>query len=190
MVRLRKDNALFLMIDVQEKLLPAIEGHEAVQSNCLKLLKASEALKIPFIYTEQYPKGLGPTVAPLLEALPVKFDRHEKVAFSCFDEPGFSEKFNLSDRPIAVLFGIETHICVLSTVMDLVAQGRKVVVAADACGSRAHANHAMALDAARDCGAAILPTETVIYQMIGAAGTPEFKTMLPLFSGIIKAKRV
>lgn len=181
MVRLRKDDALFLMIDVQAKLLPAIDGAEKILLGCERLLKAAEILKIPFAYTEQYPKGIGATVEPLLKVLPAGCAKYEKTAFSCCDEAGFVRDFDMKDRSVIVIFGIESHICVLSTVIDFLAQGKKVAVAADACGSRDQKNHALALDEARAHGASVLPTETVIYQMIGAAGTPEFKALLPLF---------
>jgi nicotinamidase-related amidase len=179
--RLRKENVALLMIDIQEKLLPVIYGKDEIVKNTVRLLKAVEVFEIPMIYTEQYPKGIGNTVPSLLEALPASATRYEKNTFSCCDEDGFSERLKGLGRSLIVVFGIESHICVLSTVMDLLQHGIKVVVAADACGSRNPCNHNLALDEARACGASILPTESIVYQIIGRSGTQEFKTMLPFF---------
>ncbi len=169
------------MVDVQERLLPSIAEHESVTRNCVRLLKAADVLKVPVLYTEQYPKGIGSTVAPLLEALPASTPRFEKTAFSCCGEPGFKEKFGELQRKTAVLFGIETHICILSTAADLVGEGYDVVLASDACSSRNPDNHATALAALRSLGCTVVPTEAVVYRLLGAAGTPEFKALLPLF---------
>ncbi len=178
---LHRDKVRFLMIDVQERLLPAISGHDAVLGNAVRLLKTAQTLSIPLFYTEQYPKGIGPTHKELLEALPDGTRRFEKVHFSCCGEEGFDGFLNEVPRPVTVLFGIESHICVLSTALDLAARGERVVVAADACGSRSPENHALALSAMGRSGVLPLPTETVVYRLIGRSGTPEFKAMLPLF---------
>ncbi|MCL1940670.1 MAG: isochorismatase family protein [Synergistaceae bacterium] len=177
--RLSAENAAMLMIDMQEKLLPVVSGGDEAVGNAARLLRAAEVFKIPVIYTEQYPKGIGGTVGPLLELLPAEAIRHEKTAFSCCDEFGFSEKLSGTGRQSVVVFGIESHICVLSTVADLTRQGIKIVVAADACGSRNPRSHNLAMDEARACGASILPAEAIIYQLIGRAGTQEFKALLP-----------
>jgi nicotinamidase-related amidase len=169
------------MIDIQERLLPSIDRHEAVVRNGVRLLKAADLLSLPVLYTEQYPKGIGPTEASLLDALPKGSKRFEKVTFSCCEEPGFLENFEATMRSVTVAFGTECHICVLSTVEDLLDRGRKIVVAADASGSRTPDNHAWALETLRSCGALVLPTETIVYQLLGRSGTPDFKSMLPFF---------
>ncbi|MDR1873436.1 MAG: isochorismatase family protein [Synergistaceae bacterium] len=180
-VRFRREETIFLLIDVQERLLPSIEDPEAVVQNGLRLLKAASVLSLPVFYTEQYPRGIGPMVGPLTENLPASATRLEKTAFSCCDEPGFTESLRNLKRPTIVLFGIETHICVLSTAMDLLNEGYGIVLAADACGSRRGDHHAAALETLRSCGALAVPTETVIYRLLGRSGTPEFKALLPLF---------
>lgn len=180
-VRLRERETSLLMIDIQTRLLPSIAGYEAVRANARRLLQAAGVLSLPVIYTEQYPKGIGSTAEELVAVLPERTRYFEKTAFSCCDEPGFFDMFQDGEKFVTVIFGVESHICVLSTAMDLLSRGRKVVVAADACGSRNEDNHALALDALRSCGAGIVPTETVIYQLLGKAGTPEFKELLPLF---------
>ncbi|MDI9369336.1 MAG: isochorismatase family protein [Synergistaceae bacterium] len=179
--RLRRNSAQLLMIDIQERLLPAIHGHETIRRDVLKLARAAEVLGVPFCYTEQYPRGLGPTDGELLKALPQGAVRFEKNAFSCCDEEGFDSVIEAQNRPVVVLFGIETHICVLATALDLLEQGRRVAVASDACGSRLPEHSSLALDTMRNSGALILPVETVIYHIMERSGTPEFKELLPLF---------
>ncbi len=169
------------MIDIQEKLYPHISAHEEILQNSRRLLKAAEVLKVPVLVTEQYPKGLGPTLPALKEMLGSETRFLEKITFSCYPGPGFTDALSAINRPVTVVFGIETHICVLSTVMDLISHGHEVAVVADACGSRKPENHELAIAAARTCGALVLPVETVIYQMLGAAGTEAFKAMLPYF---------
>ena len=174
-------NSALLMVDIQERLMPSIAGNEAVLRNAVRLLSAAKVLKLPLLVTEQYPKGIGHTLFQLRSLIPDGTPCLEKTCFSCCGLDGFDEALDALGRPVTVVFGIETHICILSTVMDLMERGRSVVLAADACGSRNAESHALALDAARACGAFVVPTETVVYQMLGVAGTPEFKALLPLF---------
>ncbi|MDR1732051.1 MAG: hydrolase [Synergistaceae bacterium] len=179
--RLRRENTVFLMIDIQERLLPSISGAEEIVQNSVRLVKAAETMALPLLWTEQYPKGIGPTVKEISSVLPAGASPFEKTAFSCCDEPGFMEKVRTFGRPSIVIFGIETHICILSTVMDLLKEGYGVVAVADACGSRNVRNHDIALRAVQSRGALVVPVETVVYQLLGVSGTPEFKTLLPLF---------
>ena len=175
-----REETSFLMIDVQERLLPTIDGHEAVTRNAVRLLNAAGIMSMPVLYTEQYPKGIGSTLGEVLSALPEGTSRFEKTSFSCFGEPEFPEVFKTFARSVTVVFGTETHICVLATIQDLLTRGFEVVLVADACGSRDRRNHDLALDTARSCGALVLSTETIVYQLLGRAGTPEFKAMLPI----------
>ena len=177
---LNRDETSFLMLDVQEKLLPVIDRNDAVKCSVVKLLKAADIMSVPVLYTEQYPNGIGATAEEALSAMPEGAQRFEKMTFSCFGEPEFAKVFKLFARPVTVIFGIETHICVLSTIQDMLAIGYKVVIASDACGSRDRENHNIALTAAGHCGALVLPVETIIFQMLGRSGTTEFKAVLPL----------
>lgn len=180
-VPMEAKNSALLMVDIQEHLMPLISGREAVLRNVVRLLTAVRVLNLPLLVTEQYPKGIGPTLLQLSSLIPPGTPCIEKTSFSCCGHDGFDEALDALDRPVTVLFGIETHICILSTVMDLIGRGRSVVLVADACGSRDAANHALALDAARGCGVLVVPTETVIYQMLGNSKAPGFKALLPLF---------
>jgi nicotinamidase-related amidase len=182
--RLRKETISFLMVDLQERLLSSIAGRVSLTRNVVRLLTAADVLSLPVLYTEQNPKGIGPTAGDLVRALPKNARRFEKMAFSCCDEPGFLEIFHedmFLASSVTVVFGIETHICVLGTVQDMLGRRRKVVVASDACGSRNQADHELALAAAQFCGAFVVPTETVVYHLLEKAGTAAFKALLPLF---------
>lgn len=180
-------SSFLIMIDIQERLLPAIFNKDEVLSNSVKLLTAAKELSVPSIISEQYPKGIGSTVPELKVLIPEGSPVIEKVEFSCCANSGFGDaflnlRFNSGTKDTAIIFGVETHICVLGTAIDLIEKyNLNVVVAADACGSRTHENHSLALQAMRDAGCLVVPTETVIYQMLGRAGTPQFKALLPLF---------
>ncbi len=179
-VILSAKNSVFLLIDFQEKILPAISNREQVLFESERLLRAASVLKIPVLATEQYPKGLGKTVQPLSSL----FDHSllvTKNAFSCFDAEGFEELLERQNRRTVVLFGIESHICVFTTAMDLKRRGFEAVVAVEACGSRKVEHHKLAMRNLLAAGVAVLPVETVIYQLIYRSGTPEFKALLPLF---------
>lgn len=180
-------SSFLLIVDIQERLIPAIFNKDEVLSNSTKLLTAARELSVPVIISEQYPKGIGPTVPELKALIPEGSPVISKTEFSCSQNPGFGDaflnlRFNSGTKDTAIIFGIETHICVLGTALDLQEKyGLNVVVAADACGSRTEQNHRLALDALRDAGCLVVPTETVIYHMLGKAGTPQFKALLPLF---------
>ena len=178
--RYAQTNVQMLMVDIQERLLPSIDRQETVLRNARILCAAAKELKIPVKVTEQYPKGIGPTVVGLREATD-GCAVFEKKHFSCCDAPGFDAFFFAPDRPITVLFGIETHICILSTPLDMRERGLPVILAADACGSRNPLHASLALDQARSAGALVLPVESIVYRILGSAGTPEFKALLPLF---------
>lgn len=180
--RLRAESVRFLLIDMQERLLPHIDGCDEIRNNAAKLLAAARLLDIPLFYTEQYPKGIGGTVPELLKSFPRGAARFEKTHFSCLDEPGFREFLGLgSAETVTVVCGIEAHICVLTTVMDMLDEGLGVAVISDAVGSRDSRNRDVALSSMRHAGALVMPLESVVYQLLGRAGTERFKAMLPFF---------
>jgi nicotinamidase-related amidase len=169
-----------LLVDIQERLLPSISGQDSVRKNARILCTVARELKIPVKITEQYPKGIGPTI-PDLRDVTAGCPVFEKKHFSCCDAPGFDAFFFDSTRPVTILFGIESHICILSTLLDMRERDLPVVLAADACGSRDPLHASLALEQARSAGALVLPVESVVYRLLGCAGTSEFKTLLPLF---------
>src|SRR5262245_32307356 len=141
--RLMAGDSGLLVIDVQEKLVPRILGAAALIKNVAFLIDAARLLDVPVTATEQYPKGLGPTVPELAGRLS---QRPDKVAFSCCAVPGLVESMQKSARPKAVLAGIETHVCVMQTALDLLARDFRVYIPADAVGSRYAVDHEQALD--------------------------------------------
>ncbi len=170
---------IFLAIDLQANLLKAIHNREKVIDRSKKLILSAQTLKIPVKVTEQYPKGLGPTEEEILSVLNATV--FEKTAFGCFDQDGFEGFFSEEGRNQVVLFGIESHICVYSTVMQLLERGYDVTVVRDGCSSREEENHLAAIANMPNCGAHVLPMESVIYQLMKRSGTAEFKALLPLF---------
>ena len=179
--RIDAEKSQLLLIDLQMKMLPAVAGWESVAKNVEILLKACEIMKAPVKLTEHYPRGLGATIPSIAENLPIDSKRFEKISFSCCGEAGFDNFLRCNGRDLVIVAGVESHICVLSTVMDLLAMGHSVVVAADACSSRNAGHHNMACSAMTSAGALVVPVESVVYQMLGRAGTEQFKAMLPMF---------
>ena len=170
---LTRGESRLLIIDMQEKILPVINGQEAVLANCLKLIEAASILDVPTTATEQYPKGLGPTVSAIAERIP---DRPEKIEFSCLNCLDWSSSASDPEgRFKVVVAGIESHVCVLQTVLDLLSQGFRVFVAADAVGSRKPLDREIALQRMASSGAVITTTESVLFEWCERAGTPEFK---------------
>jgi len=177
--RLHRGKAGVVVIDIQEKLLPAIHEKDRLLKNAGCLLKAATILGVPIFGTEQYPKGLGRTVPEIRDACPgVSF--LEKVAFSSCGASGFVDA--LASRQVAdvILCGMETHVCVLQTALDLVENGFQVFVAADAVSSRAVENHQLGLQRMRDAGAVIVSVEMAVFELLGKAGTAEFKQVIAL----------
>lgn len=171
---LSRHNSRLLIVDMQEKLLPHIAGHEAVLKNALKLVKAAELLGLPYTATEQYPKGLGPTVAPLAERIP---DRPSKIRFSAAECLQWDFCRTEDTRRSIVIAGIEAHICVLQTACDLEAMGYNPVVVADAVGSRTPLDREIALRRLDRYGVTNVTTESVLFEWCEQAGTSEFKAI-------------
>ncbi len=170
---LSHDESRLLIIDMQEKILPVINDQETILANCLKLIQAANILEVPTTATEQYPKGLGATVGEIAERLP---DRPEKIEFSCLNCLDWnSSASDPEGRFKVVVAGIESHVCVLQTVLDLLSQGFRVFVAADAVGSRKPLDREIALQRMASSGAVITTTESVLFEWCERAGTPEFK---------------
>jgi nicotinamidase-related amidase len=161
-----------LVIDVQEKLVPLIVSAQAVVRNIAFLIDAAKVLNMPIQATEQYPKGLGATVPELASRLP---PRSEKVAFSCCAIPAVIDGFRSAGRAKVVLAGIETHVCVQQTALDLLALDFQVYIPADAVGSRYVLDHEQALHRLEHAGAVISTSESAVFEWVGMAGTPQFK---------------
>jgi nicotinamidase-related amidase len=174
----RRDDAFLLVIDVQEPLLKVMPQPEGLLKNIQILIEAAKILNLPLYATEQYPDRFGPTV----EALRARWGAVEpegKMTFSsCGCLPVF-QRIQESPRRTAILCGVETHVCVSQTAHDLLAQGFTVHIPADAVASRTEFNRKTGLEKMRDSGAVLTSTETVVYELLQQAGTPEFKALLP-----------
>ncbi len=171
------DRAALLVIDVQERLAPAmpVDRLPDVMRNTRILIETAREFSLPVLVSEQYPKGLGPTVAEVRELLPEGCIPTAKTAFSCCGEPTFAPLFDsIAGRDI-ILCGMETHVCVLQTALDLLEQGRRVYVAADAVASRTALNWQTGLDLMRQAGVIIGTTEVIAFGLLRAAGTEQFK---------------
>jgi nicotinamidase-related amidase len=174
--------SLLLIVDIQEKLAPAIHEGAAAIANNRRLLAAAAQLKVPVVVTEQYVRGLGPTVAdlqPWLQQATVDVEKIEKIHFGACGEPGFVAGLQARQRPQIVITGMETHVCVLQTALGLLAAGFEVYLVADAASSRTPENKAAALARLQAAGARIVTTEMVIFEWLERAGTADFRALLP-----------
>ena len=170
---LNRHDSRLLILDMQDRILPVISNSDAVLSNCLRLVEGAQVQQVPVSATEQYPKGLGPTNAALARLIP---DRLEKLRLSSAEVLNWGTAAEDSTgRFRVVVAGIETHVCILQTVFDLLSAGFEVHVPADAVGSRAEGNRQIALERMALGGAVITTTESVLLEWCEVAGTPEFK---------------
>ncbi|HTP29778.1 MAG TPA: isochorismatase family protein [Anaeromyxobacteraceae bacterium] len=176
--KLHRSTACLLVVDVQEKLVPLLLDFGAVERRCRATILGARELGLPVLATEQYPKGLGPTVASLREVLPTP--PLEKRHFSCSSEADFAKALLGTNRKQVIVIGVEAHICVFQTVRDLVWSGHDVFVCADAVTSRLEEHRRIALEQMRDLGAVVTSTETVLFDLLEVCGTPEFKRISAL----------
>jgi nicotinamidase-related amidase len=170
---LDRDRTALVVVDVQEAFRPAVEDFDDVVENTRRLIEGAKILGIPTVVTEQYPKGLGHTVDELGEVNPV-----EKTCFSAARADGF----DLNGREQALVCGIESHVCVSQTAHDLLERGVEVHVASDAVTSRTAANKDVGLHKMERSGAIVTSVETALFELLGVAGTDEFKRI----QGLIK----
>lgn len=175
---LNKEEAVLLIIDIQERLTPAMEYGPKVVNNTSVLVSIAKALNIPIIVTEQYPKGLGKTVEEINDKLDGA-SIYTKMKFSsCTDEVN-NALTNLNKKQI-IITGMETHVCVYQTVRDLLTMGYDVFVARDAVCSRAKENYKNGLSLMSEMGAVVTNTETIFFDFMKEAGTPLFKDLSKL----------
>lgn len=180
---LNREDSVLVVVDVQERLVPAIhkELYERSLKNFKIVIEAAGTLGLPIVLTEQYPKGLGRTVPDVVQALEGKsYERIEKVTFSCGRDEGFLAAIAKIARRQIVLIGMETHVCVYQTSVDLINAGYEVFVLDDAVSSRFPHNYQSGIEALRDAGAVVVSTETAVFQWMKVAGTPEFKKISSL----------
>ncbi|MBI5117731.1 hydrolase [Candidatus Poribacteria bacterium] len=176
---LEKENTLLLVVDYQKKLLAAFKEPEAPVQNCIKLIKFAKIMGIPIIWTEQYPKGLGPTTDAVRNEL-MPCSPIEKLTFSCFGEPRFVSALSSHSQGQLMVCGIETHICVEQTSLDGIAAGYQVHVVADACASRRIQDHEIGLHKIEQAGGVLTCSEMAMYEILRAADAKEFREVLKI----------
>jgi nicotinamidase-related amidase len=178
--RLNRHAVAVLLIDVQEKLSAAMNpaAFAGVQENLKRWIEGAKILGLPLVWTEQYVKGLGPTVAPLRAAMPAGLQPIEKLVFSSAAVEPVREALRGKAQVIAL--GMETHVCVFQTVRDLEAQGVQTFVPADAVISRAEHNRQVGLDLMRQLGSSVISTELGLFDLLQTSGTDEFRAISKL----------
>ena len=181
---LSASKAQLLVIDIQEKLAPAMSDAGPVIANSQRLMAAARHFGVPVTISEQYPRGIGPTVEALRDAAGDEARVFDKMAFSCAQDPAIAAHLDHlredASRNQIVITGIEAHICVLQTALELLQSGYAVFVVADAIASRREASCEIAMRRMEQAGVQPVTTEMVIFEWVGRAGTPDFKAILPL----------
>ena len=176
---IRRPDSLLLVVDIQQKLAPAIHDSERVVANSVRLLDGARQLGVPAFVSEQYIKGLGPSLEAIrTAAVDARF--FEKTHFSCAAEPGVIDLLRAAKRPQIILTGTEAHVCVLQTAFGLLAAGFEVYLVADAASSRTPENRSAAVERMRAAGIGIVTTEMVLFEWLHQAGTDDFRQLLPL----------
>ena len=176
---LQRENSVLLVIDIQEKLLPVIYESESVVNNAIKLIYGFKIFNSPIYYTEQYPKGLGPTEQRIKSALEER-SAINKMSFSCFGAGNLFEELKSKNILQVVVCGIESHVCVIQTALDMLANDFQVHIAADAVSSRRKFDYEIAIERMRSNGVEISLTESILFEMLNMCGTDEFKAISKL----------
>lgn len=175
-MKLDRERTALVVVDVQEAFRKAIPGFDAIAAGSAALVQGAAAMGVPVVITEQYPKGLGETVPEVADHLPEHVEPLEKLCFSAAQAQGF----DLGARNQALVCGIETHVCVNQTVLDLIESGVEVQVARDAVGSRTAENKQVGLERAEAAGGLITSVETALFELLRGSDAPEFKAVQAL----------
>lgn len=174
---MKRDDSLVLIIDVQERLAPAMDNPREVINGCAQLIGVAQNLQIPFLITEQYSKGLGPTMVDLRQEAGEGVEYLPKMEFSCARNVEIMQKIKQSGKKQIIIAGIETHICVTQTALDLQAAGYDVFVVSNACSSRNPIQAVIAFQRLSHHGVDVVSSEMVIFEWLEKAGTEEFKNI-------------
>ncbi len=177
-MRLTPEQSGLCVVDVQEKIIPTIPTGQHVITECCRLIDAANLFDTPIIFSEQYPKGLGQTVAQIATRISQQ-KVIEKLSFSCCNEPSFLDQIPKQIETI-ILSGIETHICIAQTALDLLKLGFRVCIAVDAVGSRREHDHTVALRRLETAGAVLSTTEAILFELCATAENAAFKKMQQL----------
>ncbi len=176
---LTRETTVLAIVDVQGKLANLMHGREALFENLRKIIKGARILDIPILWAEQNPEALGPTI-PEVAALLSDTQPISKLSFSCCRNESFMQALKASNRRQVLIAGIEAHVCIYQTTVDLLRSGHEVQVVVDAVSSRAAANKEIGLQKMRDAGASLTSTETALFELLGVAEGKEFKEILKI----------
>lgn len=176
---INKNNSLLLVIDVQEKFRPVIFKWKNLIGNITKLIISFQVLKIPILLTEQYPKGLGKTVSEINNIM-IQLNPIEKREFNCFNNKTFIKELKKSKKKNLIICGIESHVCVLQTVLSALAAGFNVHLVADAVSSRKQPDYDIAIKRMVHEGAKLVSAEMVIFQLTKTSSSKEFKKIIKI----------
>ena len=178
-MRISKDNTAFVIIDIQDRLFPHIFNHEELERNVRVLIKGLNLLKVPIVVTEQYSKGLGHTIPTVMDTID-NLNPIEKITFSCCEESRFLNVLNKLNKKYIILAGIEAHVCILQTAMDLVENGYYPVLVEDCVSSRKVIDKNIAVARMRQEGAIITTYESLLLELCRVAGTDTFRKISSL----------
>ncbi len=178
-MRITKENTVGLVIDIQERLLVAMNDNETLLKSCETLVKGLSELQIPLLVSQQYTKGLGETVPEIKAAIP-EFSYFEKKDFSCWDVPEINEQLKKSEAKNVIICGIESHVCVLQTAVDLITAGLNPIVVMDCVSSRTAENIEIAKERFRYEGIMMTSYESILFELTASASAPEFRAISKL----------
>ncbi|MCB0732185.1 MAG: isochorismatase family protein [Ignavibacteriae bacterium] len=170
---LKNENTALLIVDIQERIISVMRKHESLIENVVKLVKGIKVLNIPIFYTEQYPKGLGPTVKQIKNEL--NGDAVKKLTFSCSGADNLFERLKNNNIEQIIVCGVESHVCVQQTVFDLLINNFQVNLAVNAVSSRFKVDYETAIKRMEKHGAEITTVESILFELLEVCGTPEFK---------------
>ena len=178
-MRINRENTIGLVIDMQEKLIPTIKNHEEIIKNTIVLLKGLKIFQSPIVVTQQNTKGLGATI-PAINKTIGNFSYIEKTKFSCYREPAFIKVLNRIGKRNVIIMGIEAHVCVLQTALDLMYNNFNPVIIEDCIGSADDNDKNVSLWRMRDVGSIVTTCESILFELCRESGTEEFDNILKL----------
>ncbi len=179
-MRILAEDTMALIVDFQERLVPAIHNNEELLHNTEILIKGLKILNIPMVVTQQYTKGIGMTVSSLAKAVGEDFNYFDKVAFSCAGDETVSRKIAAAGKSNIIICGIEAHICVLQTAVDLIDKGYNVILVEDCVGSRRDSDRQAGIRRALKEGAVPATYESILFELTRIAKTDVFKQISAL----------
>ncbi len=174
---IKRNNVVATIIDIQEKLFPFIYDNEQLRNTIIKLIQGLKVLHIPILVTEQYPKGIGKTTPEIINTLGDDYKPIEKMAFSCCKSDEFINALRILSRKYVLITGIEAHVCVLQTTIELVEYGYIPIIIEDTISSRRLSDKLSAIERMKQEGAIVASYESILFELCEVSGTEEFKTL-------------